>query len=187
MMKTLTSLPILLFLVLFLQSCSEEQISSDRLVAQVEAVEQPQPAGVVPRDHPVWAYLQTDEHSWRELDAFYRKQILKESDRSYAESLKKTAISLLVEAYPDFLQEASAEELAFYIDQQQQLGFVVPDVFLACLKAMEKYRDKGELAALAAETGERSMAYIRKQFADPQAVLERMGAGFEQLLAYSEL
>ena len=182
MMKTLTSLPILLFLVLFLQSCSEEQISSDRFVAQVEAVEQPQPAGVVPRDHPVWAYLQTDEHSWRELDAFYRKQILKESDGSYAESLKKTAISLLVEAYPDF-----SEELAFYIDQQQQLGFVVPDVFLACLKTMEKYRDKGELTALAAETRERSIAYIRKQFADPQAVLERMGAGFEQLLAYSEL
>ncbi len=184
-MKTLVSLSMLLSLLLFLQGCSEEQVHSERFVVQSEMVDQQPEPGVVPQNHPVLRYLQTEENDWRDLDAFYREQILEEGDKPYAESLKKMAISILVEAYPDFLQEASADELAFYIDQQRQLDLVMPDVFLACLKAMEKYKDKGELAVLAAEVRERNMAHVKAQFADSQAVLARMESGLEQLLEYS--
>lgn len=132
------------------------------------------PKGVIPSDIGLNAIaLHPDKYSWRDLDVFYRDVVLKLSEESYFENLKKTTIWHMVKQF-GLVENADLKTIEFYTLEQQAIDWVDADVFIKCLEKLKGVWPDDYLKLFCKEKYEKDKAFITQYFGGARWEKERV-------------
>ncbi len=185
--KTIITMKHLLLLtlipVLFLSCNKERPFKTEDAGPQASA----RAVGQIPSDiglHDI--VLHPEDHSWKELDSYYRNEVLiKHHNEDYFENLKNAAFWHLIEQFK-MLEQADPETIAFYVNQQLQAKRINNiDIFLMSLEKLKGVWSNEKIAHAAMSRYQKNIDYINANFQYPTKELERTGYDLNKLTKYA--
>lgn len=99
-------------------------------------------------------------HTWQDLDQFYREEMPKHEGLPYYENLQNIFFYHLNKQF-NLCEEANPEKVAFYIEEQAKMNYVLNfKEFTKCLLSLEGYWSNAKIKALAKEVLQKGMKVI---------------------------
>lgn len=167
----------------FLIACTPDQDKFDH--QQLVNVPKSDAPGVIPNEVGLTAIVSLpNEHTWQDLDEFYKTELPKFSGTDYYDNLRELVLYHLV--YPFKIQtNADKETLAYYFGEMQEVELMNPDAFLAVASALFlKGWSKEEVREAARVRYEKNMETFRS-LDNFEEALAKYGDKHEKLLRYS--
>lgn len=129
----------------------------------------------------------TANHTWRDLDNYYRQVILvKYADRDFTNNLKNVCIIHLVETYK-MNEKADLATVEFYINEQANFPYLVsPERFMRCLNRMKGHWDEPRIAQLVENVRQKQIKSFQEKYSNKPDVVKRKIDEYNQYLTYSK-
>lgn len=164
-----------------LYSCKADIRNQDaELTNQVIASDiKPNEPGIISPEDKIYTMLHDmDNHTWQDLDTYYRLET-QDPNEALSNNLKKITIIYLVNHF-GLLEKADIPTIEFYFSEQQKMGLVEPAVFVKTLKRLYGVWPNQNLKNAAQQKLDSALSYINSSLKDPQSYLEQHKEGFEQ-------
>lgn len=184
-MKTIFSFTIIA--TLFFVGCQKDaqKVTSNNVRANSANSVESAP-GVVPSDIGLnEIVLHPSDHTWKDLDQFYRTVVLNHQQDSYFISLKKMTINSLIMQF-DLLEKADLKTIEFYIHEQETLDLVYPEVFVKSLERMKGHWSNEKIRHLALKKYSDGISFIKNNLKDPDSFMKENGSKFEAIKSFAE-
>jgi len=111
------------------------------------------------------------DHSWKDLDEFYREEMPKHEGLPYYENLQNIFFYHLSTQF-SLCEEANQERIAFYLEEQAKLNYVVNfREYSKCLLALQGYWTNAKIKSMAHEVFTKGLKVINKLPSDKQSKL----------------
>ena len=125
-----------------------------------------------------------EQHTWRDLDAYYREQLPAFYGTDYYNNLRELVLFHMVNPF-HFEKEAGKEVLEYYFNEMQQVDLMNPDAFLAVAASLFLNGwTKEQVRAAAADRFEKNRK-VFSTFDDPETALKKYAEKHERLKRFA--
>jgi len=148
-----------LLIVSSLSACSngnKDKIQVDIANAQAPTVG----AGKIPADDPVTLMaMNYTNYSWKDVDAYYRGDMMKETNKPHFNNIKNNAFCMLVSKF-NLPEQAPKEVIAYYVEEQSAMKYTPCSTeFMACLEKLRGYWPEDKIQNTAKNRYEKTKEY----------------------------
>ncbi len=173
--------------LLLLVACNKEFDGNDLGTDDYESTVATQVNGQIPGDIGLYdIVLHAHNHSWKDLDAYYRMEVLlTHANTDYFKNLKNVVYWHLVTQFK-MLEDADVEVIEYYVNEQLETELIVNiDIFLMSLDKLEGVWSDKQLADAALNRYHKNVDYIDNNFQDPKAYYEKVVYDLNKLTKYA--